>query len=100
MEAERRQVSVLFVDVVDFTAFSERSGDEAAYGLIQVLSKLMEASVRAHGGVVESHTGDGVMAVLVKSVLLLSAAITFGLLRAFVPGATPKKPASGLMACR
>jgi class 3 adenylate cyclase len=67
VEAERRQVSVLFVDVVGFTAFSERSGDEAAYDLIQVLSKLMEASVREHGGVVESHTGDGVMAVFNSS---------------------------------
>ena len=67
MEAERRQVSVLFVDMVGFTAFSERSGEEAAYDLMQVLSGLMDASVREHGGVVQSHTGDGVMAVFNSS---------------------------------
>ena len=33
MEAERRQVTVLFADVVGFTAYSERAGEEAAYTL-------------------------------------------------------------------
>ena len=33
MEAERRQVTVLFTDMVGFTSFSERSGEEAAYTL-------------------------------------------------------------------
>src|ERR1700687_2339876 len=49
-----------------------------------------------------SHQGsrDAVIAVLVKSELRFSAVITFGLLCALVPGATPKKPASGLTACR
>jgi class 3 adenylate cyclase len=32
-EGERRQVTVLFADLVGFTAFSERSGEEAAYTL-------------------------------------------------------------------
>ena len=41
MEAERRQVTVLFADMVGFTTFSERSGEEAAYTLMRSLSKLM-----------------------------------------------------------
>ena len=64
MEAERRQVTVLFTDMVGFTAFSERQGEEAAYTLMRSLSKLMDEAVREHDGVVQGFTGDGIMAVL------------------------------------
>jgi class 3 adenylate cyclase len=63
VEAERRQVTVLFADMVDFTTFSERSGEEAAFNLMRSLSKLMDGAVREQGGVVQSFTGDGIMAV-------------------------------------
>src|SRR5271154_4437995 len=63
MEAERRQVTVLFTDMVGFTTFSERSGEEAAFTLMRSLSKLMEDAVREQGGVVQGFTGDGIMAV-------------------------------------
>jgi class 3 adenylate cyclase len=63
VEAERRQVTVLFADMVGFTSFSERSGEEAAYTLMRNLSKLMDEAVREQGGVVQSFTGDGIMAV-------------------------------------
>jgi class 3 adenylate cyclase len=63
MEAERRQVTVLFTDMVGFTTFSERSGEEAAYTLMRSLSKLMGEGVREQGGVVQGFTGDGIMAV-------------------------------------
>src|SRR6266446_3904635 len=43
---------------------------------------------------------SGVRATLVKIVLRASVAIAFGLVFTEVPGATPKKPASGLMARR
>jgi hypothetical protein len=46
VEAERRQVTVLFADMVGFTSFSERSGEEAAYTLMRSLSKLMDEAVR------------------------------------------------------
>jgi class 3 adenylate cyclase len=62
VEAERRQVTVLFADMVDFTTFSERSGEEAAFTLMRSLSKLMDDAVREQGGVVQSFTGDGIMA--------------------------------------
>src|SRR5271155_4695586 len=41
---------------------------------------------------------SGVSATLVKMVLRASVAMALGLVLALVPGATPKKPASGLMA--
>ena len=63
MEAERRQVTVLFTDMVGFTTFSERSGEEAAFTLMRSLSKLMDDAVREQGGVVQGFTGDGIMAV-------------------------------------
>jgi hypothetical protein len=53
VEAERRQVTILFADMVSFTSFSERSGEEAAYTLMRSLSKLMDDAVQKHGGVVQ-----------------------------------------------
>ena len=63
MEAERRQVTVLFTDMVRFTTFSERSGEEAAFTLMQSLSKLINDALREQGGIVQGFTGDGIMAV-------------------------------------
>src|ERR1700719_3091322 len=73
MEAERRQVTVLFTDMVGFTSFSERSGEEAAYTLMRSLSKLMDEAVRERGGVVRGFTGDGMMAVFGVRVALEDA---------------------------
>ena len=70
MEAERRQVTVLFADMVSFTTFSERSGEEAAYMLMRSLSKLMGECVREQGGTVQNFTGDGIMAVFGARVAL------------------------------
>ena len=63
MEAERRQITVLFADLVGFTAFAERSGEEAAFGLMRSLSKLMRDAVHEQRGAVQSFTGDGILAV-------------------------------------
>ena len=63
MEAERRQVTILFADMVGFTGFSERYGEEAAFTLMRSLSKLMAEAVHEQGGVVQGFTGDGIMAV-------------------------------------
>ena len=63
MEAERRQVTVLFADMVGFTSFSERAGEEAAFTLMRSLWRIMSEAVHEHGGVVQDFTGDGIMAV-------------------------------------
>ena len=49
MEAERREVTVLFTDMVGFTTFSEKSGEEAAFTLMRSLSNLMDDAVREQG---------------------------------------------------
>ena len=50
--------------------------------------------------VIDSHhtSPSSVRAVLVKIVLASMVSMAFGLVWELVPGATPKKPASGLMA--
>jgi class 3 adenylate cyclase/tetratricopeptide (TPR) repeat protein len=75
MEAERRQISVLFADMVGFTAYSERSGEEAAFTLMQSLAKLMDDAVQEYGGSVQSFTGDGIMAVFGAPVAFEDAAL-------------------------
>ena len=62
LEGERRQVTVLFADLVGFTAFSERSGEEAAFALMRRVAGMMTAIVEEQGGSVRNFTGDGIMA--------------------------------------
>jgi class 3 adenylate cyclase len=59
---ERRQVTVLFADMVGFTAISERLGEEGTFALIQPIYELMAGAVKEHGGSVKDFTGDGIMA--------------------------------------
>ena len=61
MEAERRQVVILFADMVGFTAASERLGEEAAFGLVQSLSQIVERAVQAEGARIHNIVGDGIM---------------------------------------
>jgi class 3 adenylate cyclase/tetratricopeptide (TPR) repeat protein len=61
-EGERRPITVLFADLVGFTAFSERAGEEAAYGLMQHVSNVLRTAIEEQGGAVTGFTGDGVMA--------------------------------------
>lgn len=62
VEQERRQVAILFADLVGFTALSERLDPEAVHGLMQeVLTRLAEVVVE-HGGYVDKFIGDCLMA--------------------------------------
>jgi class 3 adenylate cyclase len=70
---ERRQATVLFADLVGFTAFSERQGEEAAYSLMQHISDLMNQAIQAHNGTIKSFTGDGIMALFGVPVALEDA---------------------------
>lgn len=53
---------MLFADLVGFTAFSDRRGEEAAYSLMQTICELMTDAIHAQAGTVKNFTGDGVMA--------------------------------------
>ena len=72
---ERRRVTVLFADMVDFTPTAERLGDEGAYELMQRIFALMAKAVAEHGGSVETFTGDGIMALFGVPVALEDATL-------------------------
>ncbi|MGK5741948.1 ATP-binding protein [Micromonospora sp. URMC 103] len=62
IQEDRRQVSVLFVDIVDFTTYAERADPEQARGLQQAYFATVRRIVHQYGGVVEKYIGDAVMA--------------------------------------
>ena len=59
---ERRQVSVLFADMVGFTAISERLGEEGTFAFVRVVYDKLAAAVREQGGTVRGFAGDSIMA--------------------------------------
>jgi len=61
--AERRQVSVLFVDLVGFTAFAEARDPERVRAVQQDYFDAATDVITRHGGSVEKFVGDAVMAV-------------------------------------
>ncbi|MGB3247186.1 MAG: AAA family ATPase [Sulfitobacter sp.] len=62
-QSERRQVSVLFTDMVGYTAIVERLGEERAVDFTQMIFERLTDAVQANGGVVRSFAGDSIMAV-------------------------------------
>ncbi|MGD8310315.1 MAG: adenylate/guanylate cyclase domain-containing protein, partial [Chromatiales bacterium] len=62
-EGERRQVTVLFADIADFTPLSERLGAEATHALLNRYFEAADRIVEEFGGRVDKHMGDNVMAV-------------------------------------
>jgi class 3 adenylate cyclase len=61
--AERRLVSVMFVDLVGFTSASEQRDAEDTRELLSRYFELARETVERHGGVIEKFIGDAVMAV-------------------------------------
>jgi class 3 adenylate cyclase len=60
---ERRQVSVLFTDMVGYTAIVEGLGEERALGFTRMIYDTLTRTVEAHGGTVRGFAGDSVMAI-------------------------------------
>ena len=60
--AERRQVTVLFSDLVGSTALSARMDPEDLRELISAYHKCVAEAVRRFGGFVAQYLGDGVLA--------------------------------------
>jgi class 3 adenylate cyclase len=60
---ERRLASVLFADVGGFTALAEKLDFETVSDLIKSIWRRLDQVIEAHGGYIDKHLGDGVMAV-------------------------------------
>ncbi|HTI56379.1 MAG TPA: adenylate/guanylate cyclase domain-containing protein, partial [Verrucomicrobiae bacterium] len=63
LKGERKQVTVLFVDVSGFTSLSERLDPEEVHRLMSRAFDLMLAEVHRYEGTVNQFLGDGIMAI-------------------------------------
>ena len=61
--AERRRISVLFVDLVDFTALAESMDPEEVRSVQARYFEVARSIVATYGGTIEKFIGDAVMAV-------------------------------------
>ncbi len=61
-DEERRVVTVLFADIVGFTALAERRDPEQVKRLVDAAFALLVADVESHGGVVDKVLGDAIVA--------------------------------------
>jgi adenylate cyclase len=63
IRSEVREVCVMFLDIRNFTAFSENRSPEQVVGHLNLLFGFMIESVNNHQGIVNKFLGDGFMAV-------------------------------------
>jgi len=61
LEAHRREVTVVFVDLRGFTAFAETAEPEELMGVLREYHAEMGRLILAHEGTLERFTGDGMM---------------------------------------
>jgi class 3 adenylate cyclase/tetratricopeptide (TPR) repeat protein len=62
LEGERKQVTVLFCDIVESSGLAERLGPESMHELLDQALRLMAEAVHRYEGSVNQFLGDGLMA--------------------------------------
>src|SRR5262249_16962584 len=62
LEGERKQVTVLFCDIVDSSRLAERLNPEAMHEVMDQALRLMAEAVHRYEGTVNQFLGDGLMA--------------------------------------
>jgi hypothetical protein len=62
LEGERKQVTVLFADVVGFSTLSERLDPEAIHTIMDGCFEILSRAVHRYEGTINQFTGDGIMA--------------------------------------
>ena len=73
IEGERKQVTVMFCDMVGFTALSEKLGPEEAYNVMDQVYEILIHKVHDYEGTVNEMTGDGIMALFGAPIALEDA---------------------------
>jgi len=73
IEGERKQVTVMFCDMVGFTSLSERIGIEETYTIMDHVYEILIHKVHDYGGTVNEMTGDGIMALFGAPIALEDA---------------------------
>lgn len=63
LAGERRQVTVLFSDIVGYTELSRQLGAEETHALLNRYFETVDGIVEGFGGSIDKHMGDNVMAV-------------------------------------
>ncbi len=62
IEGERKQVTVLFADVADYTSIAEKLDPERVHQLMDGFFKILSDKIHYHEGTINQFTGDGIMA--------------------------------------
>ncbi len=63
LEGERRNVTILFTDVVGFTSLSEQLDPEQVFAIIEQVQKAFLDEIYTHEGWFDKFLGDGLMAI-------------------------------------
>jgi class 3 adenylate cyclase len=62
IEGEKKQVTVMFCDLVGFTSMSEKLDPEETYAIMDQILEILIHKVNDFGGTVNKMLGDGIMA--------------------------------------
>lgn len=73
IEGEKKQVTVMFCDMVGFTPLVEKFGPEEGYGIMDKVYEILIHKVHDYGGTVNEMTGDGIVALFGAPIALEDA---------------------------
>ena len=73
IEGERKQVTVMFCDLEDFTGLSEKLGPEESYTIMDQVYEILIHQVHDYEGTVNEMTGDGILALFGAPIALEDA---------------------------
>ena len=75
-EPETPTRTILFTDIVDSTAMTQRLGDAKAMELVRAHDAVVHGALRSNGGRAIKHTGDGIMAAFKSAAAGVHSAIS------------------------